>query len=245
MVWNIFYILLLCVYVGVIWTKDWKRDVQTQNQAEITRLDGTQKRLTEELAKQRQTADVITETTDQALETERLLRSHTSNTKDQTFAVSYWYRIDAEPHILVTTETTRQTQTLKNDLKSVIGCTFVKPNHLIEGELLEGPPRWSRTTVYDTHFQKVSSFQCEMADLTMPIKRIYCGSFDDDSPGHSRTVGVCAFTHDSKNKIFSKDALSDLWKRVLEFNKLAKRIEGMKEMSLAVREPKSTTHPSN
>jgi hypothetical protein len=84
-----------------------------------------------------------------------------------------------------------------------------------------------------------------MADLTMPIKKIYCGSYDDGSPDHSRTVGVCAFTQDSKNEVFSKAALKDLWESVLEFGKLAKTIEGKKEISLAAREPKSNGSSSN
>ena len=243
MVWNIFYISLLCTYIGVIWAKQTSKALATvraqQQQQKIQSDQDRQRETTTEKANR----DLVTEAYDEALFTERSLRPQISLPADLTFAVSYWYRIDGQPNILVTTEIPRTTQFLKSDTDTVIGCTFENRNVLVEGSVKSGEN--DQMTVVGYSDYKQVAVDCRVGKFEhVPIKNITCVSRDDSSD-RSRTVGICAFTQNEKNSIFKEKVRDLLWTRVKDFHtRFINRIQNRKELSLAVREPKPSPSPA-
>lgn len=245
MVWNILYISLLCIYIGVIWAKQTNKALGIERAQYQQQLQRSSEQRDREVAAEKEDGKLLTQAMDEALSTERRIRPHIDIQSDPTFSVSYWYRIDGEPHILVTTESPRTTQSLKNSYETIIGCTFIKANHLVEGSVRSGENDRMTTVAY-SNYQKVPMPECRLGKLEqVAIKNITCVSRDDGSADGSRTVGVCAFTQDEKNGIFNAKIRQQLWDRVRDFHtQFIDRIQNRRDLSLAVREPKKSQVPT-
>lgn len=235
MFWNGFYVLLLIVNMAVIHAAWIRHRLITQQEVLIntkTRTGAVNK--------------IVGDAMDAALATERELRTWTKNPRDSKFAVSYWYRIDEKPHILVTTEFEPAFKVLDNNYQTIIGCVFSETNRLVEAAVKTDN---TFETVAYNRYGKVEMPKCTMGKFAQKdIKNIVCVSYERDSS--SATVGICAFTQDTDNTFFDKATSQKtrnfLWERVEYFHhNFAMRIYEQKDLSLAERSaplPTPTSH---
>jgi len=204
MVWNLFYILLLCVYIALIW-------VGVSNGA----------------------YDVAMRGMDTATQTEKSFRTFASIKEDPTLSVSYWFMHkswfwpEKNPYIFVTTELEPSTTHFEGVGDTVIGCGFAHPNIILEGRL------GAETVVYSNYAsERWDVIKCpEMRKLpNSENTSIVCATYNDepDNPSAAyRTVGVCVFTQKKDNNIFSEQGREYVRGKAKEFyNGYRYEIEG-------------------
>lgn len=203
MFWNGVYILLLVINLALI---------------HVTTLGNR-------LEKQKELNRTANAAMDAALFTERKLRGDMRASADSSFAVSYWYRIDGVPYMLVTTELDPAYEILANDYTTIIGCVFKEPNRLVESKLISNSE--FKTEAY-SRYGKTEMPNCTMGKFDKKfIKHIACVSRNADSA----TIGICAFTLNANNDFLSEtDSLDErvsvgektresLWTAVDDFHK--------------------------
>jgi hypothetical protein len=216
-VWNLLYISLMFVYIGVIWIGVTDKDLQARETANRIVFKGM----------------------DEAISTERAFKALAKVKDDSSLAVSYWYRLTGRPTIFVTTEVPHEYSQFENDSETIIGCAFVKPNVVIEGNL-GGHDNGTIVNAYDNYDAPLSMPNCKMKKLdTSAIKSIVCSSYDDGLRSNAGTVGICAFTDEAGNYLFGEDIRRYLRSRTVQFHKeFIDLIENRKDVSLMERQEK-------
>lgn len=236
--WNTFYVLLLITYMAVIYNLGIRNRLKSKEAEVIAQNENWNRERSQTTSRNKEEHKIVVEAMNEALKTERLLRAHTVNPYDETFNVSYWYRIDDMPYMLVTTEPAPAYKKVPKDYKTIIGCVFSETNRLVESSLKPG--LISDVRVYDRYGPaKDMQQRCTMGTPDQkPIQRIVCASVDDEPQPSSRTLGICAFSQDSANRWDSKKTQETLWAQLDNFNRLlAVRIENRKEVSQIERKP--------
>jgi hypothetical protein len=219
MVWNIFYLSLMCIYIGAIW-------INAKNNQLYTQKSGY---------------DISMDAMDEAIETERSFRRYTSVKDDPSLSTSYWFRHRDKPYIFVTTEVPHNTTYFENGFHALISCGYAAyPNHVIEWSIKTNQP----PAVYDNYDNKDLNSKCEMLKLgTSPIKSIVCATYNgtaDPLKNSNSTVGICIFTENEDNNIFGSDYRKFLRVEVARYHsKYIGLIEQNKMISLDERELKA------
>lgn len=206
LVWNIFYLLLLVIYIGAVWFNAKRIEFSSKIAAKDTIISNQNKDNEGALATQQSKYIKTMDGMDEVIETEKAYRTYTSKKGDPKFSVSYWYGFMGKPYVFVTTEASHNHTYLESD--TIIGCGFSAPNHIIERIL-----KTNKVTAYDYDGNVVPlPEKCQYKPLSMtPINSITCVTYNDkyndknDPVITNRTVGICVFTEDKDNKIFSKN----------------------------------------
>lgn len=222
-VWNLFYISLMFIYIGVIWIGAKNKETETRDVANRIVLKGM----------------------DEAMSTERGFRALAKVKDDSSLGVSYWYRLSGKPTIFVTTEVPHEYSQFENDNETIIGCAFVKPNIVIEGNIGVANDGRTIVTAYDNYDTPLPSSNCRMKKLeTSAIKSIICSSYDDGlRQNGGGTVGICAFTKEAGNYLFGEYNRKYLLSRTTQFHKdFIDLIENSKEVSLMERQEKGSLY---
>lgn len=219
-VWNLFYVSLLLVYIGVIWIGVKSKETEDHSQANRIVFKGM----------------------DEAMSTERGFRALAKVKDDSSLGVSYWYRLAGRPTVFVTTEFPHEYTQFENSNETVIGCAFVTPNIVIEGNISVENSDRTIVTEYDNYDKPLPSSNCQMKRLqTSAIKSIICSSYDDGTrQNRAGTVGICVFTKEEGNFLVGEDNRKYLLKRTMEFHKdFVELIENNKDVSLLDRQEKA------
>lgn len=225
MVWNIFYIFLMCIYLSVIW-------LAAKNQ----QLHLQESQAAAELARQKSRYSISLRGATDAIETSNLYRQFTSLPSDSHLGVSYWFRHNGKPYIFVTTEPIPTTFFFENSQPTIIGCGFVDPNRL--ADWTDGMPK---PTIEDYEGHQILDPRCDMTKVqSAPIKAIVCATFNGTNPPlPDKTVGICVYTPTVGNKLLGNGYRDFLWQRAQKFNKdFIGAIESSDLISLAEREGK-------
>lgn len=180
MVWNIFYLALMCVYIGAIWI------ITQSGQYETTKQGMTDASITE-----------------------KQFRKFTDIKDDENLNVSYWFQDNGLPTLFATTEKPHSTFTLPNAKENIIGCGFKFPNHVVEWRIGEHNNETnidtSNVLVYNNYDKSIQGHECKMTLLeTNKAKSIICATFNGKNsvPDDPNTVGICVFTENELNKNF-------------------------------------------
>lgn len=201
MVWNIFYLALMCVYIGAIWivSQDVKLNEKTR-QFEAT--------ITEKTRQLEAARDGVND----AIISEKQFRKFTQIKDDEKLNVSYWFWNNGLPTLFATTENPHQTFTLPNTKEYMIGCGFKFPNHVVEWRIgQEKDINTSNVMVYDNYDRPIENHGCKMGLLpTNKAKTIICATFNgkNSKEDDANTVGICVFTENESNKDF-KDFVNE------------------------------------
>jgi hypothetical protein len=207
------------IYIGVIWIGVKNKEIQTR---EVTN-------------------QIVFKGMDEAISTERAFRALAKVRDDSSLGVSYWYRLSGRPSIFVTTEVPHEYGQFENDNETIIGCAFVKPNVVIEGNVSIGGDNRTVVTAYDNYDTPLPMQTCRMKKLeTSAIKSIICSSYDDSFRRNGGgTVGICVFTKEAGNYLFGEDNRKYLLNRTAEFHRsFIDLIENNKDVSLMDRQEK-------
>jgi hypothetical protein len=221
-VWNLFYISLMFIYIGVIWLGVKNKEIEARDSSNKVVLKGM----------------------DEAISTERAFRA-LAKVDDSSLGVSYWYRLSGKPTVFVTTEVPHEYSQFENDNETIIGCAFVKPNVVIEGNVGVGNDN-NRTvvTAYDNYDMPLPISNCRMKKLeTSAIKSIICSSYDDGLHQSGATVGICVFTKEAGNYLFGEYNRKYIRSRTAQFhNDFIDLIQNSTDVSLMERQGKGLLH---
>lgn len=210
MLWNIFYVSLICIYMGAIGIKAKDKQHSTQIKAKDEQLSSQTKAKDEQLSTQKSNYLNTMNGIEEALQTEKAYRVNSSKKDDAKLSVSYWYGFMDKPYIFVTTESPHNTTNFEKNYETIIGCGFVEPNHIIEGSVKtnKAGKKEVKVVAYNYYGHIVPMPKCQLRELkTSAIKSIVCATYNDlDDPLITkRTVGICVFTEDESNEIFSEE----------------------------------------
>lgn len=201
LVWNIFYLLAFCIWVGAVW-------VSGQN----TKYENAEKEMNE------------------AIRTEKQYRQFTSIKEDPNLSVSYWVNyndnwisFEKNPYVFVTTEEPHGTYYFENGKDGLITCGFSHPNIIAQWKLGEDPNNLD-AIVKTNYTQPTTQVKCKMKKIesSAPIRAIACATYDGsetpERPGEI-VVGICVFTATPENDIFGGKYEDFLRGEVVKFHK--------------------------
>jgi hypothetical protein len=220
MVWNVFYLLAFCIWVGAVW-------VSVQN----TKYENAEAGMNE------------------AVRTEKQYRQFTSIKEDANLSVSYWvnyndkwFGSDEAPYIFVTTEEPHGTYYFEKDKDGLITCGFSHPNIIAEWKMGADPNNLDATVKTNYKQQPSIEIKCKMKkiDSQAPIKAIACATNDESETPDKKgdiVVGICVFTATAGNDIFGPGYEDFLRAEVVKFHKgFADRIAAHELNTLWIRE---------
>jgi hypothetical protein len=203
MVWNIFYLSLMCIYIGVIWIVAQRNEFNTAYRG-----------------------------LSHAKETRRLFERDVLKRYDDKLHVSYWFKHKdllshkGQPTVFVTTEELDTTNAFDTSNESLIGCGFSTPNIIVECKEGCNDKTPKKADVFDIGANPKLDTTCHMSPRPEePIYSIACITYKPSGLGDEYTVGICIFTGDKDRSILDgdeehrKSVRNFLWARVDKFYK--------------------------
>lgn len=243
MVWNIFYLSLMCIVIGLFWVKAQKNDIQAKQfaigklQDEINKTFEVPRNeyYTSHLEASKIPDDNIRREKMKpiwksiALQTKSQFEKSIVNSEDKYLHVSYWFKENDVVRQFITTEERRpQTNTPAHkdfiyDKTSVIGCGFLHQNVITEWDKnyqshINNLWDWNyknRPKIWDINEKQIIDSDCVMfPESYRAMTSIVCDSFSKDDI--ELTVGICVFTESGIN-IFGDNYRKFLRERTKEF----------------------------
>ena len=195
MVWNIFYIALMCIYIAGVLAIDQRKEFSTayKGQSEV-------------------------------METKRLFERDILKRSDDQLNVSYWFSHKewfsrkGHPEVFVTTENLDTIKSFKTSNSSIIGCGFSTPNIIVECK--EGCNEGlKKADVFDLWGKPRLDIDCYMTPRTEePIYSISCATYKPSGViDDEYIVGICIFTGTAERSVLEGDYHKFLREKVMGF----------------------------
>lgn len=200
MVTNIFFLSLMCIWIGSFWIKSLNINIQNKTSEYDTAIQNEKRKSDTMIQNKVDEYATAIEGMYEVVETKEFFKRNYIknedfiNGEDAKLDISYWFRHNGNPYIFVTTEKGDTQKWYENDKSSIIGCGFFDPSKVVECKGDCKNP--ANTRVYDFDGNEKIDHGCTMRPRDdEPISSIVCVAYQPSGNlSREATVGICAFT---------------------------------------------------